>query len=218
MSDNTLTVEKREKTGKGYVKAIRRDGKIPGVYYIRGEEAVPLIVDVQSLRNLLASKPSLITLKLDDGSKKEAIIREIQRDPVTESIRHIDFLGIKRGVKITASVPLHLQGESTGVKAGGIVEHLLREIEIECLPKYLPESLEIDVSELDIGDSLHVSDLEFENIKILTKPDTGIVNVIIPKVLVVEAEAVPEEEVEAEEEEAAEEAETAETPEAESEK
>jgi len=109
-------------------------------------------------------------------------------------------MGIKRGVKITASVPLKLVGEAIGTKTGGILENLVREIEVECLPRHLPESLEIDISHMDIGDSLHIWDLEYENIKILTKSETGILNVIVPKVVAVAAE-MAEEEVVVEEEE-----------------
>ncbi len=210
MSDKVLQVEKRETTGKEFARSIRRDGKIPGVFYYAGKESEPLTVEVKALRMILASKPTLITLQMDDGSEKEAIIREIQRDPVSEELQHIDFMGIKRGVKITATVPLELVGEALGVKQGGIVEHLLREAEIECLPKDIPESLVVDVSELDIGNSLHVSDLEFENIRILTKPETGIVNVILPKVAIVE-EVVEEELEEGEEPEEAAEGETPES-------
>ncbi|MFC1555687.1 50S ribosomal protein L25 [candidate division KSB1 bacterium] len=192
MSNIELKVKKREKAGKGIAKAIRRDGNLPAVFYIRGEEAAPLIIEANELKIVLASKPTLITLRFEDDSEKEVIIREIQRDPVSEDIYHIDFMGITRGVKITATVPVELVGVAAGVKVGGIVEHLLREVDIEVLPKDLPDSVKIEISELEIGDSLHVSDLELENFKILARPETGVVNVVMPKVKI-------EEEVEEEE-------------------
>ena len=205
MSENTLTATIRKKTGKGYARALRRDDKIPGVFYIHGEDAVPLTFEAKQIINIIASKPALITLKCDDGFKKEVVVRDVQRDPITSAITHVDLMGIKRGVKITVSVPVHLAGEPEGVKTGGILEHLTRELEIECLPKHLLEILEVDVSALDIGDSLHVHDLSFENIKILTREDVSIANVVLPKAVV--AEEVPaeveeeEEKVEAEAEE-----------------
>jgi len=198
MSDKTLISQTREQSGKGYSRAIRRDGKVPGVYYFKGQDAVPLIVEEKALLGVIASKPALINLQFEDGKSKEVIIREIQRDPVTETIQHIDFMGIKRGVKITVTVPVQLVGEAAGVKQGGIVESLLREVEIECLPKHLPEQIEIDISHLEIGDSLHIRDLELENIKILTLAERGIVNVILPKVAAAAVEVEEEVEEEAE--------------------
>jgi len=208
MSDTILTVEKRQKTGKSYARAVRRDGKIPGVFYYHGNEAVPLIIEAKTMRNILASNPALITLQMDDGSTREAIIREIQRDPVTDKIHHVDFMGIKRGVKITATVPVRWHGEALGLKAGGILEYLIRELEIECLPKHLPEKLDVDISHMNIGDSIHVGDLEFENIRILTGADATLINIRLPKVAISEAVEAEEEEVEEEAEEAEAEKET----------
>ena len=196
MSENTLTANIRKKTGKGYVRALRRDDRIPGIFYFHGEEAVPLTFEAKQINNIIASKPALITLKFDDGSKREVVVREVQRAPLTSAITHVDLMGIKRGEKITIAVPVHLTGEPEGLKAGGILEHLTRELEVECLPKHLPEFFEVDTSELDIGDSLHVRDLSFKNIKILTREDVSVVNVILPKAVI--AEEVPEEVIEEE--------------------
>lgn len=214
MSENILVGTIRKHSGKGYSKALRRDGKIPGIFYIHGEDSVPLTLEAKETVSLIASKPALISLELDDGSKKEVVVREVQRDPITSAITHIDFMGITRGVKITVMVPVHIVGEPQGIKAGGILEHLTRELEIECLPKHLPDRLDVEVTELEIGDSLHIRDLSYENIRILTREDVPVVNVMVPKVVVVEevAEVEAEEAVEAEEEVKAEErAKTADT-------
>jgi large subunit ribosomal protein L25 len=195
MSEHKLIANKRNETGKKQTRALRRDDKIPGIFYFHGQEAVPLTFDAKELTNLLVSKPALISLYLEGESKKEVVTREVQRDPITSAIRHVDFLGIKRGEKITLTVPLYLKGEAKGVKLGGMLEHLTREIEIECMPKDIPERIEIDVSQLDIGDSIHIGDLKLNNIKILTQPDIPIANLVLPKVAAAAAEeAIAEEE------------------------
>lgn len=199
MSENTLAAVIRKKTGKKISKALRREGKIPGIYYIHGEESVPLTLEAKQVTSTIASKPALISLTMDDGSKKEAVIRQVQRDPVTASITHVDFMGITRGVKITVAVPVRLEGEPEGIKLGGILEHTVRELEIECMPRNMPDTLVVDVSGLELGDSVHVRDLSYENIRILTLEDVAIASISLPKVVV----EVTEEEVE-EVEEAAE--------------
>ena len=193
MSENTIVAKIRKMTGKEHSKVLRREGKIPGIFYIHGEESVPLTLEAKQVSITIASKPALISLELDDGSKKEAVIRQVQRDPVTTTITHVDFMGITRGVKITVFVPMLLSGVPVGTKIGGILEHLTREIEIECLPKNLPDKLEVDVSELDLGDSIHIKDLSFDNINILTPDEVSIASVSLPKIHVEEVEEEEEE-------------------------
>lgn len=188
MSETILAATIRKETGKENSKVLRREGKIPGIFYIHGEESVPLTLEAKQVSITIASKPALISLELDDGTKKETVIRQVQRDPVTTTITHVDFMGITRGVKITVTVPVHLSGVPVGTKIGGILEHLTREIEIECLPKHLPDKLEMDVSELDLGDSIHVSDMSYDDIKILTPGEVSIANVSLPKIHVEEVE------------------------------
>jgi large subunit ribosomal protein L25 len=195
MSVNILSAAVRKNSGKEYAKALRRDGKIPGIFYIQGESPVSLTLEAKDVATLLASKPALISLELDEGKTREAVIREVQRNPITNTVTHLDLMGIKRGVKITVTVPVHLEGTPIGIKFGGIIETISRELDIECFPKDIPDSLVVDISNMDIGDSMHVSDLDFENIKILNRDDVPIVNVILPKVVVVEEE-VEEEELE----------------------
>ncbi len=216
MSANILSAAVRKKSGKEFAKSLRRDGKIPGIFYIKGEDSVPLTLEAKDIAVILASKPALISLEFDDGTTREAVIRQIQRDPITAFVTHLDLMGIKRGVKITVTVPVHLEGTPIGIKLGGIVETISRDLDIECLPKDIPDSLVVDISNMDIGDSLHISDLEYENIKILNRGDVPILNVILPKVVVVEEEIVEEElEEGAEVPEEAEEPEEKESPESE---
>jgi len=193
MSVNILSAVVRKNSGKEYAKALRRDGKIPGIFYIQGESPVSLTLEAKDVAAMLASKPALISLELDEGKTREAVIREVQRNPITNTVTHLDLMGIKRGVKITVTVPVHLEGTPIGIKFGGIIETISRELDIECFPKDIPDNLVVDISNMDIGNSMHVSDLDFENIKILNRDDVPIVNVILPKVVVVEEEVVEEE-------------------------
>jgi large subunit ribosomal protein L25 len=132
-----------------------------------------------------------------EGEKqaKKCVIKEIQRDPVTGNFLHVDFLGVKMGEKIIVNVPLVLKGTAPGIKAGGIVEHLFRELEIECFPRHLPERLEVDVSTMEIGDSIHIKDLAFENIQIIDDPDETVVILEAPRVIEEEAAEEVEEEL-----------------------
>jgi large subunit ribosomal protein L25 len=206
MSEQILTAEIRTEKGKGCARKLRREGKVPGIYYIHGKEPIPFTVNANILSKTLASKPTLLSLELNNGKKHEAIIREVQRDPVTSVVQHIDLLGVVRGEKITVTVPVHLVGVPKGIKAGGILEHIAKELPIECLPKDLPQFLEIDVSDLELGHSLHVRDLHFEHFKILAYDDVAIANVSLPKAAIAAeaAEAAAEaakEEVKVEEQE-----------------
>ncbi|MBN1560752.1 50S ribosomal protein L25 [candidate division KSB1 bacterium] len=199
MSDITLNVETRAATGTQAAKKLRYQNKIPGIYYFHGSKNIPFVVERTELRSIWGHESGLIEIVLDGKERKKCIVREIQFDPVKGHPIHIDFLGIKMDEKITVHAPITLVGTSTGVKNnGGILQHVLREIEIECLPSDIPESIEIDVTPLEIGDSLSVSDLVSENYTILTDPSTVLVTVSAPRVIEVEAEEKAEEGVEPE--------------------
>lgn len=198
----SVNVQRREETGKKYPKKIRREGKLPGVFYFRGEDPIPLVVDKKELLSVISDESGVINLKFDDNSEKECVVREIQFDPINSQPIHIDFMGIKKGEKINTLVPLYLEGTPNGVKdGGGILQQTTREIEIECLPRNIPDHLSVDVSSLDLGDSIHVRDLPYEDITILSDPERSIATVIAPKVVKEEA-AEAEEIIEVEEEQA----------------
>jgi large subunit ribosomal protein L25 len=209
MNDNVLQVKERS-SGKRDVKLIRKQKMVPGIFYTAKEPSMPIAIAEIDLRKTLARKSALITLQMPDGNERECVVREIQRDPVWGNIIHIDLMGITRGQKITVTVPLHVVGLPVGVKEGGILEHSLRELEIECLPKDIPSHLEWDVSMLKVGESIRVEKLSYENIRILTDPKIAIATVVPPKVekvaapvevAEVEGEEKPEEEGEKPEEE-----------------
>ncbi len=205
MEDNLLTALPRKESGKGVARQIRRQGRVPGVFYYRGDENVPMSVSLSELNRLLRSRHSLIKVELEGQEPRECIIRELQRDPLDDTILHVDLMGIKHGQKLTVSIPVRLVEMPVGVKTGGgILEYGLPELKIECLPKDIQAVIEVDVSELNIGQSIHVSDLEFPALKFLDDPQTAVATVVPPTVVREVVEEV-EEEVEAEEAEAPEE-------------
>lgn len=189
MAEVQLVAEPREGVGKGAARKARAAGKVPAVLY--GPEVDPkrLAVNARELWHALhtdAGTNVLINLELD-GDTFLTMPREIQRDIVRGTLLHVDFLRIRRDVAIQVDVPIHLLGESAGVKEGGVVEHHLWELKVEVLPGNVPESIEADISALNIGDSLHVSDLRVPGqVTVVTPPEETIVSVVPPPVLVVE--------------------------------
>ena len=189
MAMHALKGARRSAVGKGVARKLRQSGSIPAVYYGRGEEPIVLTVGLKELEEVIVKAEGsnvIVDLKVDgDGvGDRKALIREIQRDPVGGHILHLDLQHISLTERITVEVPIILTGIPTGVKdGGGILEHLLRDVEVECLPTDIPSRLEIDVSALNIGDSLHVSDLRADNVTILTEGERPIAAVVPPTVL-----------------------------------
>lgn len=197
--EQKLKAAPRPGAGKGEARKLRAAGKVPGVLYGHGMDAVPLVVDGRDLYHVLhtgAGSNVLVDLELD-GQEHLVLAREIQRNHIRGQLLHVDFLAIRRDQRITVDVPVRIVGESVGVKTGGAVEHHLWDLHIECLPADVPDGIDADITELEIGDSLHVSDLSApEGVTILTNLDELVVSVVQPQILKVEEE-VPEAEVEA---------------------
>jgi len=203
MSESGLEVQKRDVVGKKANKQLKKEGKIPGIYYIHGEDSIPIAMDAKQLKTLIQSETSIIDLKFD-GDKKltKSIIREVQWDPLYGHPLHVDFMGIKLTEKVHVDVPVHIVGTAVGVKQeGGIMQHIIREISIEALPLDIPEHIDVDITDLDIGGSVRIDDLSIDKVKILSDPTQSIV-VIRPPTVIEEPEV--EEEVLEEGEEAAE--------------
>src|SRR6267143_2605519 len=185
----SLEAARRADVGKGVARKLRAGGRVPAVYYGRGEDSIPLTVSLKDLEQVIESAEGsnvIVDLKVpgDAAKDRKALIREIQRDPVAGLIIHLDLQHISLTERITVEVPIVLVGTPIGVKdGGGILEHLLREVEVECLPTDIPSKLEVDVSALQIGDSLHVSDITVERATILTEADRAIAAVVPPTVL-----------------------------------
>lgn len=194
--------EKRDKKGKGAARSLRRDGKVPAVLYGKGIEPILLSVSSRDLLNLEHKQGltgSFLNLKVN-GESYTAVVKEISRDPVSDEYLHVDFQKISLDEKISTFVPIVVKGEETcpGIKLGGVLQHGVSEIEIEALPKDVPEHLEVDISELEIGDSVRVGDLTPPpGVEIVSDADEMILT-ILPPTMYEEEEKV--EEVAAEEE------------------
>jgi len=196
--DTKLTAERRSDAGKGVARKLRAAGKIPAVLYGQGLETTPLTVDSRELSHLLhgsAGSNVLVDLMVD-GEEHLAIPREIQRDHIHSKFVHVDFLAVSRTETITVNVPVHDRGDAAGVKEGGVVEHHLREVQIECLPQDVPDEIVVDITDVELGDMVHVSDLVApEGVTILTSPEDAVLSVVTPAALRVEADlSVPGEE------------------------
>lgn len=192
----TISARAREGTGKGAARSARREGRIPGVLYGHGEESVSLSVDANELQKLVHSisiENTIVDLDIGKGEPYKVLIREVQRHPFRDEFVHIDFFHVAMDEKIQVEIPIVLIGTPTGVKnKGGVMDHQLRELEVFCLPGNIPEKVEIDVSNLDIGDSIHVSDIQLPDVEVLTDLDRSVVAVLAPTVIEVEEAAAEE--------------------------
>lgn len=177
--DNNLFATVRETRGKCPARQLRMKDSIPAVFYFGSDKNLALTLDGPTFRGLLRQKPNFIALEVEGYDKQDCVIREIQRDPVTEKIVHVDFMGIREGQKVKVKVAVHLTGVPIGVKnSGGILQQNRTELEVECLPRDIERDIDIDVSALDITDSLLVEDLDFPNFKFLHPPKMSLATVM----------------------------------------
>lgn len=190
-----LTVKRRPPQRTRATRRLRLEGGVPGVVYGKQMEPVSVVVNARELTKLLHTKTgehSLVTLRLDDAKswEKPVLVQSVQHDPVDGHVLHIDFHAVTLTERIKVKVPLLLKGEPVGVKQeGGILEHFLREVEVECLPADIPTGVEFDVSALAIGQTVHVRDLTPPaNAQITSEPEGAVASVLKPK------EEKPEEE------------------------
>lgn len=199
MEQVNLEAKVRKVTGKRVISRERIKGAIPGVVYKKGEKSIPLFLSVKALNKALhtaAGENVIVNLKIEGDEKvknKTCIIEEIQHDPVCGDILHIDFHEISLTETIKVNVPIAAKGEAIGVKQdGGVLEHILWEVEVQCLPTQIPEKLEVDISNMKIADALLVKDIIApEGVKILNDPEVRILAVEKPVEVKVE-EVVPE--------------------------
>ena len=184
----TLNVQRRTVNGKRPVRRLRHDGVVPGIVYGRKMEPLSIAVNQRELSKVLHStrgERALVTLRLEDASpwEKPVLVKLVQHDPVDGRILHVDFQAILLTERLRVRVPVILKGEPVGVKQdGGLLEHFLREIEVECLPTEIPSHVEFDASALKIGDTVHVRDLTPPpQAKITSDPEGVIAAVQMPK-------------------------------------
>lgn len=196
METITLTVDPRQSFGKAEAGRIRRSGKVPGIFYSTGKQATSLTLDAREfhlkfdalegahLVQLLSSHPEL--------QGKIALLKEVQRHPVTSDLLHIDFYGVDTNKPIQVTVPLHFQGKAEGVTAGGTLQTFMRELLVECLPGNIPEFVEIDVTPLKVHDSFHITDITLPSgVQAVSETNEAVVTVLAPAV----AAPAPEESV-----------------------
>lgn len=190
-----LKAELRNKLGTVESKRIRRAGFIPGVLYGKDEEPVHLKISLLNLHKIISKGENiLINLKVAD-KEKTVMIKEVQHDPVEDDIVHVDFCKVSLQEKVTVKVPIEIIGEAKGVKEkGGVLEQILRELEVKCLPTEIPEKITLDVTDLDIGHSYTVDKLIIpERVEVLVSMDSTVATVIAATIL--EEEKKPEEEI-----------------------
>jgi large subunit ribosomal protein L25 len=161
---------------------LRKKGRVPGIFYSKQGEPIALEVPENSINPLVfTSQTHLLNLQLDNGTELECILKDIQFDPVTDKVIHFDLLGLTSGETLQIEVPVQLTGSAVGVKDGGQIQQVLHKLLVECLAKDLPQHIDIDVTNLRLGDSLHVSDLNLGNIAILNPADAVIVAIARPR-------------------------------------
>lgn len=178
MSAISLEAKKRE-LGKKASKAVRNSGFIPGIYYAKGKEPLAIATTFKQIRPAVyTSETHIITLKVEGSAPVDCVMKDVEFDPVSEEIVHFDLLGIIEGQTLHVEVPIVLKGTAKGVSiAGGLLEHILHKVQIECLPASLPEHIEIDVTNLEVGKSVHIGDLKVPGVKFMIPPSSSIVAV-----------------------------------------
>ena len=186
MERMSISVEKREEVGKGAARSLRRNNMIPAVIY-RAGDSLPVQFskkDLSRFINATAGEQIMVDLQFGDGSSRFALMKDYQTDPVDGELLHADFFEVSLTEEVEVTVHITLVGEPIGVRRdGGILQYLLREIEVECLPDKIPGHIEVDVSNLEIGQSIRVGDLRpGEGIKVLNDPDEVIINIVAPAV------------------------------------
>jgi len=195
----------RHTFGKGSARTLRREGLLPAILYGPKRESLPLTVSPMDLDNVYKTSGTeqvILNLIIENGGIQNvtAMIKEVQVSPVTRQYLHIDFYEISLDEKIVVDIPVEVTGESKGVERGGFLQVVRHELEISCFPTDMPDKIQVDITDLDIGDAIHVEDLELDD-KIQLLADTGltVLTIVAPTV---EEEEIPEEAEETEGEEA----------------
>lgn len=198
MDNISLKAQMRAKTGAGYGRQLRTEGKIPAVIYGKGSDNLLVQMNVKELKGALHSgkgRNALFEINFEGSKaagKTTVMLRDLQVDPLKGNLLHADFYQVAMGEKIHAQAPVHLVGEASGVKAGGLLQQQIREIAIECLPGDIPEAINLDVSGLEVGHSLTVKDVTVSpNIKILAEEQGVIVSCLSPRVMDEATEIAP---------------------------
>lgn len=191
MQTANLNARPRTERGKNAARKIRQTGRVPAVLYGHGDQPRELSVDAHELEKLLGrinSENTLIDLAIEGGETTRALIREVQTHPYRPDVLHLDLFHVHAGEKLRLQIPVRLSGNPVGVRvSGGVLDQVIYDLEVECLPGDIPDAVEVDVTELDIGESIRVQDVAVPRVKVLQDPELPIVSVVHPTV-----EALPE--------------------------
>jgi len=185
MSNATLKASRRDSGGKGAARKLRGTGRVPAVLYGHGDRTDSLSVDAHDLELLLQHvNPENTLIGLDiDGSRADVLVREIQRHPYRPEVLHVDFLLVHGDETLKLDIPVRLVGTPVGVlDEGGVLDQVLYELHVECLPRNIPDAAEVDISGLHVGDSARVGDLSIPNVTILMDAELSIASVLQPRV------------------------------------
>ena len=189
-----INVGERTHKGKSKIRALRRDGKIPGVYYYHGEENVNLEIDKKNLYHALSTGQHVFEVAMN-GETQYVMIKSVQYHPVTDEIMHVDLMRVRRSEKMTFTIPIVLQGDAIGVEEGGVLSQILTAIDINCLPTDVPESINVDISDLELNSTISIVDITDipDDVEIVTSVESTVATITPPKE---EEEPVIEEEEE----------------------
>ena len=203
MDTMQLSSEIRDETGKGAARRLRNSGKLPAILYGAKTDPIMLAMDYSELKKTLSNRAAeniIFDLTINGEKKsqsKKVMIKEIQRDPVKREYLHVDFFEISMAKELEVDIPLDLLNTPIGVEQGGILQHIRREVRAACLPEDLVDKIEVDVSGLDIGQSLHIRDISFPpGLRSLDDEDTTVVTVVAPTVAAEVEEEAEEAEIE----------------------
>ena len=182
MAELTLEVSRREESGKGPARRLRMSGRVPAVVYGGHRESVPIVVDRKAITDLIQKSEhgvrSIFLLKMSADQQRHAMIKDIQIDPISRKMMHVDFIRILMDEVIRTTVPVHVNGSPIGVKEGGLLDFQIRDVHVECLPNAIPDKIDIDISNLGMHQYLRISDLKApEGVKILDDGDRVVVGV-----------------------------------------
>ena len=198
MEIHPLKAQTRNSTGKGAARSLRRDGSIPAVLYGSDIESIPLSISIKDIEQLLKKinyAQALLNLTVEGGKpiEKTVMIKEVQTDPLSQNFLHMDLYEVDMKRKLTVTVPIVTTGSSIGVEAGGILQLIRRELDVNCLPTAIPEQITIDITDLDIGDSVHVDEIKLDgDVELPFESNFTILTVVIPKVVEEEVEELEE--------------------------
>ena len=182
MQEYKIEVEKRELSSKkSFVKELRSNGHIPGVYYSHdSKESIPFMVTLKNLREALKSDSQVYKINVG-GKSRDVIVKTIQYHPITEQILHIDLYGVKMDAKVTVKIPIIIIGQSIGVKEGGVLNQSMTELDVACLPANIPQEIEVDISNLNLGDTIRIEDINLgDDLDIVGDSSMLIASVVAP--------------------------------------